>query len=163
MNNGLLRKLAATFIGIALASSLLAQNSADSETVAVESIVSAYHAALSSGDLKGAQSLLLPDALILENGHIETYAEYVSHHLLADSTFAKAVTVEIVSRTISVSGDMAWSATQSTVESPGQAGSVHSVVVELMVLVRRDDGWKIQTIHWSSRPAIEPRGSSAPD
>ena len=129
------------------------QSSPQSQIIAV---VSEFHAALSTGDSATALRLLDQDAIVLESGDVETRDEYRAHHLPADIEFAKSVPGKRTVLSVTVSGDAAWIASKS--DNVGRMGtrSINSVGAELMVLRKRDSGWKIAAIHWSShtrRPA----------
>jgi ketosteroid isomerase-like protein len=70
--------------------SLLTAQAASAEDVAASAepaaAVAAYHAALSAGDAAAAEALLAPDAIVLESGFVESRAEYLAHHLAAESS-----------------------------------------------------------------------------
>ena len=57
---------------------------------------------------------------------------------------------------VTVVGDAGWIASKS--ENVGRMGtrSINSVGAELIVLRKRDTGWKIAAIHWSSRARKQP-------
>jgi ketosteroid isomerase-like protein len=110
-----------------------------------------FHAALESGDSVTVDRLLAEGAVILENGSLETRAEYLSHHLPADMEFAQAVERQRSGMEVQLFGDVASVA--STNQSTGQFGDreIDSRGAELMVMVRSGDGWQVSAIHWSSR------------
>ena len=129
------------------------QQSAAGQIIAV---VSEFHAALTTADSATALRLLDPDAVVLESGDVETRDEYRANHLPADIEFARSVPTKRTMLSVTVVGDAGWIASRS--ESVGRMGtrSINSVGAELMVLRKRDTGWKIAAIHWSSharRPA----------
>jgi len=113
--------------------------------------VDRFHAALESGDSLTAVGLLTDDAVILENGSMETRAEYLSHHLPADMAFAQAVERQRGEIEVQLFGDVA--SASSTNQTVGQSGDqeIDSRGAELMVLIRGRNGWQISAIHWSSR------------
>lgn len=129
------------------------QQSASSQVIAV---VSEFHAALSTGDSATALRLLDPDATVLESGDVETRDEYRANHLPADIEFARAVPSKRTVLSVTVVGDAGWIASKS--ENVGRMGtrSINSVGAELMVLRKRDSGWKIAAIHWSSKTRKQP-------
>ena len=130
--------------------SVQAQSSpADSD--AVSSTVSGYHAALERGDAAGALRLLAADAVILENGSVETREEYRSHHLPADMEFAQAAPTRRSAMKIAVNGDSAWASSTSVTQGSFRERPINSAGAELMVLSRTRTGWVIRAIHWSSR------------
>lgn len=138
-----------------LTPALLAQepraNSAAADSAAVAAIVDRYHQALAAGDSAAALELLAPDAVILESGGVETREEYRSHHLPGDIQFARAVRSERGPVKVVVQGDVAWASSTSSTQGTYRDRPVDSAGVELMVLSRFTDGWKIRAIHWSSR------------
>ena len=113
--------------------------------------VDRFHAALESGDSPTVVGLLTDGAVILENGSMETRAEYLSHHLPVDMAFAQAVERQRSESEIQLFGDVASAA--STNQSKGQSGDreIDSRGAELMILIRSGDGRQISAIHWSSR------------
>ena len=122
---------------------------ADSDAVA--SAVAGYHTALERGDAAGALRLLAADAVILENGSLETREEYRSHHLPADMEFAQAVPTRRSAIKIAVNGDSAWASSTSVTQGSFRERPINSAGAELMVLSRTRTGWVIRAIHWSSR------------
>lgn len=121
------------------------------DSAAVVDAVSRYHEALARSDSAAALELLSADAVILESGGVETRDEYRSHHLPADIVYASAVPlVRVVTRVV-VRGDLAWVASSSTSQGEFRGRQINSAGAELMVLTRTPSGWRIATIHWSSR------------
>lgn len=120
------------------------------ERANVGSAVEAFHNALAHGDGKAAMKLLAPDAVILESGSAETRAEYESHHLPEDIQFAQAVHSDRSDVRIQIDGNTAWVTSRSKAEGSFEGKLVNSVGVELVVLTKTADGWRIRAIHWSS-------------
>lgn len=125
--------------------------SSPADTAAVASAVNGYHAALERGDAAGALRLLAADAVILENGSVETREDYRSHHLPADMEFARAVPTRRSEVRITTSGDVAWASSTSVTQGIFRERPINSAGAELMVLARTKSGWLIRAIHWSSR------------
>jgi ketosteroid isomerase-like protein len=121
------------------------------DSVEVANTVDRFHRALGTGDTATAMELLVPDAVILESGGVETHAEYRSHHLPGDVAFARAVPRTRSDIGVRVQGDVAWATSTSTVQGEFRGRAINSQGAELMVLRRTADGWKIAAIHWSSR------------
>ena len=135
-------------------SSALAQHEAHhagGDSAAVAAVVAKYHEALAAGDSTGALTLLHDDAVILESGGVETRAEYRSHHLPGDISYAKSARSQRGPIHIRIRGDVAWSTATSTTQREVSGNATTSMMAELMVLVRTPTGWKISAIHWSSR------------
>lgn len=127
------------------------------DSAAVATAVSAFHAALVSGDAEAAMRLLAPDAVILEGGSRESREEYRTHHLAADIEFAQAVPSKRLAAVVSVSGNTAWVSSTSTTRGTFRGRTVNLEGAELAILSRTDSGWIIRAIHWSSQ-AVRARG-----
>ena len=121
------------------------------DSVAVAKVVSEFHEALSRGDSATALRLLSPDAVILESGGVEARSEYRSHHLPADIEFAKAVADKRGPLQVSVKGAAAWTARTSVTKGEFKGRAIDSTGAESMVLTKEAAGWRIRSIHWSSR------------
>ncbi len=117
----------------------------------VAATVARFHAALAAGDSASALGLLADDLVILESGGAETRDEFRSGHLAADIAYARAVTTQRDPPRVRVRGDVAWASTASTSQGEYRGRPIDSRGVELMVLSREPEGWKIRAIHWSSR------------
>ena len=128
-----------------------------SDSAAVAETVDRFHKAIVTGDTALALSLLAPDAVVLESGGIETRDEFRSRHLPADIAFAQAVKSERGPMRVVVRGDAAWVTSTSTATGEYRGRQVNSSGVELMVVSRTPQGWRIAAIHWSSR-ARRPAG-----
>ncbi len=113
--------------------------------------VRAFHEALARGDSAAALRLLAADAVILEGGGRETREEYRSHHLPADIQFAQAVPANRSTLQVTLTGDVGWASSTSTVQGTYRGQAVSLVGAELMVLSKTAAGWVIRAIHWSSR------------
>lgn len=131
-------------------------SSAQPDSASVVSVIERFHAALTSGDSTGAMALLAPDAVILESGGVETRAEYQSHHLQGDISYAKSMKSTRGAIRVSVRGDVAWASSTSTTTGESRGRQVNSAGAELMVLTRTAEGWRISAIHWSSRAQRPP-------
>lgn len=121
------------------------------DSAAVARAVTDYHAALARGDSVAALVLLAPDAVILESGGLESREEYRAHHLPGDIRFARAVPSRRGPIRVTVAGDVAWTVTSSETTGTYRDRPINSAGVELMVLSRTPEGWRIRAIHWSSR------------
>ncbi len=128
--------------------------SADSASVA--RVVSDFHAALAAGDSARVAGLLAPDAVILENGAIETRDHYLGGHLRGDIAFAQAVSREPGPITVKVIGDAAYASSTSISQGQYRGREVNSTGAELMVLIRTAGDWRIAAVHWSSRARRQP-------
>ena len=116
------------------------------------SVVSAFHAALASGEKERVLELLDPDVLIFESGGAElSRGEYASHHLNADMEFSAATTRTIVDQQVSEVAGAAWTLTRSETRGMFREKEVDVLGVETVVLRHGDRGWRIVHFHWSSR------------
>jgi ketosteroid isomerase-like protein len=133
-----------------------AQSPGKSDSATVVETVERYHAALESGDSATALALLAPDASILESGGIETRSEYRSHHLSGDIAFARAVKSRRNPIAVTLSGNTAWATSTSTVVGSFKGKAINSAGAETMILTKEGEGWRIRSIHWSSRTRRPP-------
>lgn len=146
--------LVASMVSAPLSGQVLPQHAPSTgvaDSAAVAGVVNRYHAALSAGDSAAALALLAPDVMILESGGVETRAEYRSHHLAGDIAFAKGVAGVRTPLQVHVVGDVAWTVGTSTTQGQYKSRQINSVGAESMVLSRTKEGWRIRSIHWSSR------------
>ena len=125
--------------------------SSNADSVAVVKVVNDFHNALSAGDSAKALSLLSNDAIILESGGVEPRSEYRSHHLPEDIKFAMAVESKRAPLQVSVEGSTAWTSTTTTTKGTFNNRPIDSMGAESMVLTKHPAGWRIRSIHWSSR------------
>jgi ketosteroid isomerase-like protein len=124
--------------------------SVPSDAEAITAAVDRFHDALRRGDAKTAMELLAPDAVILESGSAETRAEYESHHLPEDIQFAHAVHSNRSDVRVQIEANTAWLTSRSKAEGSFEGKPINSVGVELVVLNKTAEGWRIRAIHWSS-------------
>lgn len=117
----------------------------------VAAVVGDFHKALSMGDSARALGLLSDDAIVLESGGLESRSEYRSHHLPEDIKFARAVPSKRGPPQIRIKGSTAWTSGTSTTQGTFNGRPINSVGAESMVLPRENGGWRIRSIHWSSR------------
>ncbi|AZQ84205.1 nuclear transport factor 2 family protein [Colwellia sp. Arc7-635] len=113
--------------------------------------ISEFHKALKLGDKNKARSLLDDNVIIFEGGGVETSAdEYANHHMIADMKYIAKIKTEILTHSVKVVGDMAYSISKT--KSTGQISlkSVNSEGLETMVLQKKNNKWKIVHIHWSN-------------
>ena len=132
-----------------------------SDSAAVVSVTSRFHAAIAASDSATVLSLLAPDAVILESGGLEQREAYRRRHLPEDIAFARALPGTRTITNVVVAGDAAWVTATSSVQGQFRGRTINSAGVELMVLSRtartsaaetnREPAWQIRAIHWSSR------------
>lgn len=133
------------------------ESTTQAETSAAVGTVTAFHAALASGDTAAALALLAEDVIIYESGNVESSrAEYASHHLKADAAFSAAVKRTLTSRSQGKTGDAAWVLSVETLSGNYRDRAVNSRSVETMMLRQIKGQWRITHIHWSSAD-LKPR------
>ena len=126
-----------------------------SDAAAIGATVDDFHQALAAGDSKRVMSLLLPDALIVEAGAVQTRAEYESEHLGEDIAFAREAPGKQTSRNVQQAGEVAWVTSTFRVTGTFHGKSINNLAAETAVLTRTADGWRIRTLHWSSHKATK--------
>ena len=141
-----------------VAGELVRPSGSVSDSSDVVAVVQRFDAMMAAGDSAGLLALLADDAVVLESGGMETRAEFRSHHLPADISFARAVKGLQGPITVRVHGAVAWASSLTTMEGELRGRVINSVSAELMVLSRETGGWKIRAIHWSSRNRRPPGG-----
>ncbi|MBD3617275.1 MAG: nuclear transport factor 2 family protein [Gracilimonas sp.] len=110
-----------------------------------------FKTAIIDNDSETASNLLADDALILEGSGMETKEEYLSHHFHSDGRFLKAMNREILTQKVTTEGAAAWVSTVSTMKGTYSEREMDLTSLELAVLRKDGDHWKITAIHWSSR------------
>jgi len=141
----------AAILLVVLAALPLVAQGPSGDAASVTAVVNAFHAAVKAGDAKAAAELLAADAVFLEGGAIETRAEYVANHLPEDIRFEQAVSSAYKADKVTVLGDAAWVISGGDLSGTFENKPVNLTLVELMVLSRESQGWRIRAIHWSSR------------
>jgi len=131
-------------------------NANHADSAAVAAVVQSFHQALESGDSARVMSLLANDASVLESGGIESRSEYRSHHLTSDIEFAKSVKSVRAPLSVTLAGNAAWTMGTSTTQGEFRGRTINSVGAESMILTKSASGWKIRSIHWSSRTRRNP-------
>ena len=116
----------------------------------ISATVERFHRALADGDRAAALRLLAPDAIILEGGEAQSRAEYEREHLAEDIAFAHATKTDRSQLQVEQKGDAVWITTKSKTTGTFNGRKIDSVGVELIVLTKGEDGWRIRAIHWSS-------------
>ncbi|GJL93536.1 DUF2231 domain-containing protein [Hyphococcus sp.] len=121
----------------------------DSPEAAVES----YGVALRAGDEATLRAMLAPDVIIAEGGGAErSVEEYAGHHMPADMAFTAAVEFTLKKRDVIATDDLATVISESQVHGTFRDQTIHSRMMETMVLKRENGQWRIVHIHWSSAP-----------
>ena len=125
---------------------------ADSRALSAEETVDSLYAALKTANTELVRTILDPEVLIFESGGVEaSLEEYESHHMGADMAFMANMDREIISRKIIEQGGMCVVATQAKVSGSYHDKPIDSKSTETLILQRKEQGWRITHIHWSSR------------
>ena len=118
---------------------------------AVTAALDKFYGAMKTGDTVTAMSMLAPDALFVEGGRLETRDEYEKNHLPLDINFEKQVTGKRGPWRITFRDDTAWAIATTDYDGIFDGAPVAFTSAQLAVLTREDAGWRIRSIHWSSR------------
>ncbi len=110
----------------------------------------AFEQAIVNSNHKAASELLSDKVRILEGDGIETKEEYLSHHFHADGKFLSAMNREIMSRSVFIEGNIAWVTTKSRLHENYNGTPIDLTSLELAVLKKTGNQWKIAALHWSS-------------
>jgi ketosteroid isomerase-like protein len=124
----------------------------EADTAAVGAVVDSFYGAMKSADKAAAMALIADDAMFIEGGRLETRAQYEENHLPADIEFEKAVSGNRTSMRVTIDRDAAWVIATTEYHGKFEDEPVDFASAQLMLLSRQDAGWKIRSIHWSSRP-----------
>lgn len=123
------------------------------DDAAITSAVEEFHKALAAGEAEKVMSLLLPDALIVEAGNVQTRQEYQREHLSEDIAFARAVPGTRRDVVIRQEGDVAWVTSTFRITGKFHEKPIDDLAAETAVLTKTPAGWRIRAIHWSSHKA----------
>lgn len=114
--------------------------------------IAAFHAALAAGDKAKALSLLAPEVVIYESGHVErSRDEYASMHLAGDIDFARSSTRKVLKETERIDGNIAVVSEETETTGMAMGMPVRLLGTGTAVLEKRGDAWSIVHVHWSSR------------
>ena len=122
------------------------------DSVRAADVVHNFRRALVAGDSAAVAEMLLPGAVVLESGGLETKREYLGHHFHADHAFLSEMSTATQRQRVRVKDDVAWVSSARRMQGSYEGQALDLSSAELMVLRRTEDGeWKISAIHWSSR------------
>jgi hypothetical protein len=121
------------------------------DSTVVVNVLNDFRMAIINNEQEKASELLTDDARILESGGIETKEEYLSHHFHSDGKFLSAMEREVKSQKVKSNENTAWVSTVSHMQGTFNEKEVSVNSAELAVLVKTEGGWKISSVHWSSR------------
>jgi len=140
-------------LGLLAGTSACARTQPDTaaDSAAVEGIVNAFYGAMKTADKTAAMALIHEDAMFVEGGRLETREQYETNHLPADIEFEQAVAGNRTSTKVTIDRDAAWVIAETEYRGTFENEPVSFVSAQLMLLTRQEAGWKIRSIHWSSR------------
>ena len=124
----------------------------NTDDVDVRATLEAFYGAMKSGDTAVAMAQIAEDAQFVESGRLETRAEYEKNHLPNDIAFEKQVTGKRTPFNVTINGDTAWAIASTDFDGTFDGSEVSFTSAQLAVLSRESEGWRIRSIHWSSRP-----------
>lgn len=144
------------FVAAALAALSLSACATAPDTAKDEADVAAaldtFYGAMKTGDAARAMSMIAPDAQFVESGRLETRDEYEKNHLPLDINFEKQVSGKRGPLRIRIKDDTAWVIASTEFVGTFDGRDLAFVSRQLAVLTREAEGWRIQSIHWSSMP-----------
>ena len=142
----------ATGVAVILCSASLACAPPPASEQEIVGVVESFYAAIKNGDNAAAMKLVAPDAMFIESGGLETRDQYEANHLPSDIEFEQQVSGTRRPAQVRIEGDVAWVIATTEYEGSFSGRPVSFVSAQLAVLSRTDEGWRIRSIHWSSRP-----------
>ena len=147
-------------VTIALAISLLWLSACASgrdtatDEAGVKATLEAFYGSMKTGDTATAMAQIAQDAMFVESGRLETREQYEKNHFPNDFAFEKQITGKRTPWRVTINGDTAWVIASTTYKGPVDGDEVKFVSSQLAVLTHEMDGWRIRSIHWSSRPNL---------
>jgi len=126
----------------------------DADESAVKAVLASYKSALERRDLAGTEALFADDNVVAESGKLEgSYRDYVANHIGPElGHFTRFAFADYTVR-VKLAGEVAW-ATETyryVIELTDHAEPIERQGLSTTVLQRLDGGWKILSMHMSSR------------
>ena len=122
-----------------------------SEESAISKTLVDFENAMIENDSESASNLLHDEVIIMEGDGTETKEEYLSHHFHSDGRFLSAMNRELIAEKINIDGNIAWVSTITALKGTYSDRDIDMTSLELAVLKKENDSWKIVALHWSSR------------
>lgn len=146
---------------VALAPGANAQPSQSADMAAVADVLSRYRAAIERLDASGTETLFVADSEVFENGGVEgSFANYLAHHLGPELGHFRSFRFGGHRLTVRFEGQVALASESYTYRIERHQGEpIERRGVTTSVLRRTPDGWRIVSMHGSSRA---PRPPSPP-
>jgi|AP95_1055475.scaffolds.fasta_scaffold00447_2 ketosteroid isomerase-like protein len=119
-------------------------------TEEVSDFMDSFHAALAAGDSVGVVSMFAEEVDIVEGGNVQSRLDYFSGHFRGDAGFLSALEREGLSFTARNRGNTVVVISTSRLTGMRGDRKINMISAETAVLGRRDDGWMIMSLHWSS-------------
>lgn len=115
-------------------------------------VADALKTALKAGDADAVDALLADNVLILEGGHAQTSkADYMGGHMKSDMAFLPNIEIELLSREVGQSGDLAWVVSHTRSTGSYKDKRVDITSREFLLLRRQGETWKIGLIEWADK------------
>jgi ketosteroid isomerase-like protein len=129
------------------------------DRAAVENVLRQYRTAIERLDATGTEVLFAQDSQIFENGGVEgTYTNYLAHHLGPELGHFSAFRFSDVNVGITFEGPVALATETYTFRIERREGEpIERRGVTTSVLRRTDAGWRIVSMHGSSRAPRPPQ------
>jgi ketosteroid isomerase-like protein len=121
---------------------------------AIKKVLGDYKAALERLDMDGADALFAKDNIVIENGKVEgSYVDYLANHIGPELGHFSSFEFSDYNVSVQEHGDIAW-ATETylyTITLKEEGKVIERQGVASSVLHRTDEGWRIVSMHGSSR------------
>ncbi len=131
-----------------------ADPSPGTDEAAVKAVLASYKSALERRDLTGTEALFATDNVVAESGKLEgSYSDYVANHIGPELGHFKRFAFSDYTVRVERVGDVAW-ATETyryVIELKDKDKLIERQGLSTTVLQRIDGGWKIRSMHSSSR------------
>lgn len=125
---------------------------ADTQPLTAVQTADSLYTGLKLGDTELVRTILDPAVLIFESGGVESsLEEYASHHMGVDMTFMANMSREIISRKVMEQDEICVIATRTRLFGTYHDKEIDITSDETLVLERKEQGWRVTHIHWSSR------------
>jgi ketosteroid isomerase-like protein len=135
---------------------------ASAETGAVAEVLSRYRSAIERLDATGTEQLFAEDSRVFENGGVEgTYRNYLAHHLGPELGHFTSFRFSNLAVDVRFEGPVALATESYTYRIERHEGEpIERRGVTTSVLRRTPQGWRIVSMHGSSRAPRPPQPSN---
>ncbi|MDA0671767.1 MAG: nuclear transport factor 2 family protein [Bacteroidetes bacterium] len=145
-----MRKIITLLLTLVITSiNILAQDQSDEATI--KQVLVDFKTAIITNDSEVASELLHDEVEILEGRTKESKEQYLSHHFHSDGRFLSAIERVDLSQDIKIEGNVAWVSTITAMTGTYNYNEIDLTSLELAVLKKQENDWKIIALHWSSR------------